>query len=361
MPHYYQYQELTKLKNHLDSSDLRSAVEASEILTLEANRPPWQSTGITLEAGQQFSLFARGRVTWSTKNRMLFGAPAFHLWARIHPDGEIFNLTGETGSFVADRSGVLQVGIYMGLWESKKGTLCHTRHYERLSGAVTVVAASWKGSAINAVAKSSNYPTPPLVSLEQARLSRHYESPKGWSYLTETGNAEIFHARTTPNGSQQISLDAINDQGIIRYAIEVPLNEDLMLNWQWKLIDHPSLGPEDRSDCHDYVSVAAEFDNGRDLTWIWSQHLNNDHHFACPVKDWSKRETHYVVRNAADQRGQWLSESRRVHADVWKSQGQPPKKVVAIWLIAVCTFSHGRLRADFRDISLVNREIQRIL
>ena len=361
MSHYSQLLELTTLKNHLDSNDFRAEVDATEMLTLEANRPPWQSTNITLTAEQQYSFFARGNIVWHQKNPMLFGGPAFHLWARVYPHGKIVNLTSDTGTFTADTDGVLQLGIYMGMWKSDAGELCHSRHYERLSGKLTVAIASWKTKAIHGVGKMHSLPTPPLLSFEHARLSRQYQVPRGWSYLTETGNAEIFHHATNKEGNESIVLDACNDQGIIRYPIETPLSDDLLLNWQWKLIEHPSLGPEDRSACHDYVSVAAEFDNGRDLTWIWSQYLEEDHHFHCPVKDWSKRETHYVVRNDADPRCQWVAESRRVRADVLKSQGAPPAKVVAIWLIAVSTFSHGRLRAEFREISLAGRDFHKIL
>ena len=105
---------------------------------------------------------------------------------------------------------------------------------------------------------------------------------------------------------------------------------------------------------HDYVSIATEFDNGRDLTWIWSSTLAHGVHFACPVKVWSARETHYVVRSGEDRLATWYEESRHVHADVMQSMGPPPPRITAVWLIAVSTFQHRTARASFAAISLGN-------
>jgi hypothetical protein len=100
------------------------------------------------------------------------------------------------------------------------------------------------------------------------------------------------------------------------------------------------------------VSVAAEFDNGRDLTWIWSSTLPPGEHFACPVKVWSARETHYVVRSSGDRLQTWYDEARHVHADVLESMGPPPARITAVWLIAMSTFQHRTARASFAGISL---------
>lgn len=366
MPHYQQLTELQSLKTYLDSEYYRDIVENSAINILPGNQPPWQSTNITLNKGDEFSLFALGRIAWSDKRPDLYGGPGFHLWARINPGGRIKNITAETGSFIADTNGTLEIGIYMGMWATEFGELVHQDHYSRLSGEITVVSVIWRKDAHHSLRQTIHPgPTPSLLWQERGRIDQNYQPPEGWTYLNETGHTDIFHLRTDSHGTdtagstgaqrQLIYLDAQSNQGIIRFPVNFPLTEQLTLSWQWRLDEHPSLGPEDRADCHDYVSVAAEFDNGRDLTWIWSRHLAQDHHFHCPVKDWTSRETHYVVRTPDDPIGSWVSETRDVHSDVLKSQGTPPANVTAIWLIAVSTFSHGRIRASYRNIEIAEK------
>ena len=278
------------------------------------------------------------------------------------PGGKLINLTEDSGSFVADCSGHLQLGVYMGIWTDDFGHLKHTRNYARLREGITLIVAKWRTSSETALF-ALNHPaqvTPPLISAERVRLQRAYQKPPGWYYLTETGHSEIFYAKALDNIAQ-INIDAQNAQGIIRKTVDIPLSRTVTLNWQWRLDEHPSVGPEDCAQFHDYFSIGAEFDNGRDLTWIWSQYLENDHHFHCPVKDWSTRETHYVTRTAADPKGEWLNDSRYVYRDVEISQGEPAARIVAIWLIVVSTFSHRRLRGAFRNITLCDGPVTRVL
>ncbi|MGR8950280.1 MAG: DUF3047 domain-containing protein [Gammaproteobacteria bacterium] len=352
--------ELDELSHYLLHPAHEGAVRELAKIDLAADQPPWQATGIKVRAGESFSIFARGRVFWAKRPQqhtgaisgkaILYGDPNFHLWARISDGGRLHNLTGDTGSFVADRDGEIELGIYMGMWADEHGNLVHTRHYSSLSGGISVILVRWHNSSVKDVLSLNNYlPTPALLVAERTRIRRNYSPPPGWQYLTATGSNEIFHARTV-NGRPLINVDAHNAQGIIRYPVEIPLTDELRLHWEWRLDEHPSIGPEDQARFHDYVSVATEFDNGRDLTWIWSRHLNRDHHFHCPVKDWSQRETHYVVRTARDCTTSWVAECRNIFTDVEVSQGIPPAKIVAVWLIAVSTFSHRRLRAGFRNI-----------
>ncbi|MEM7468294.1 MAG: DUF3047 domain-containing protein [Pseudomonadota bacterium] len=370
--HGANYQELTELQalsHYLTGSSNKPHVKAVRFMRLAGNQPPWQSTGLSVNKGESFSLFARGRINWTKRQPNspisprppLYGDPSFHLWARISPNGKITNLTADSGTFVADSDGLLELGIYMGMWRNEHGALTHTDNYEHLSGELVVVAVIWRHEVKAGLPVLSNcLPTPPSLVAEHTRLSRKYRLPPGWRYLTETGHHEIFHHHHLDDQAQ-ISVDARNAQGIIRYPLERTLSKSLTLKWQWRLDEHPSVGPEDRARFHDYVSIALEFDNGRDLTWIWSRFLNEDHHFHCPVRDWTCRETHYVVRTGSDPLSKWVHEERVVYDDVALSQGEPSNKVVAVWLIAVSTFSHNRLRASFRNISLQDEQELRIL
>ncbi len=59
-----------------------------------------------------------------------------------------------------------------------------------------------------------------------------------------------------------------------------------------------------------------------------------------------------VVRSGSAGLGQWQREERVIRADVAQAMGPPPGRIVRVWLIAVASFQHGSLRAEFSDIRL---------
>jgi hypothetical protein len=108
---------------------------------------------------------------------------------------------------------------------------------------------------------------------------------------------------------------------------------------------------------HDYLSVAVEFDNGRDLTWHWSCALPSGYSYPCPFDHWRRRETHIVVRTGTADLGRWVDEERPVLADHRVAIGGPtPTRVVAVWLIS-CSFLQGNKgRGEFASIELTDRD-----
>jgi hypothetical protein len=59
----------------------------------------------------------------------------------------------------------------------------------------------------------------------------------------------------------------------------------------------------------------------------------------CPLPWWDKRETHQVVRSDLAKLGVWLEEKQPVLDDYERAiGGELPKRIVAIWLIAVSVF-----------------------
>ena len=175
--------------------------------------------------------------------------------------------------------------------------------------------------------------------------------PPAWEYLLETGSSDIYRD-CSHDGRARICLHATDDQGILRKPVDFPLTPTTQLSWRWRLDEHPSTVPEDTNATHDYVSIATEFDNGRDLTWIWSSSLPTETWFDCPIKAWSRRETHFVVRSGTPAASQWCAESRAIHGDVARAMGSPPARIVAVWLICIASFQHGRARASFENIEL---------
>ena len=93
------------------------------------------------------------------------------------------------------------------------------------------------------------------------------------------------------------------------------------------------------------------FDNGRDLTWMWSAELPVGRTFRCPLGWWCDWETHTVARSGTAGLGQWQSERREVLAEYRDALGEPPpQRIVAVWLIANSVFQRAEARATFRNI-----------
>ncbi len=336
-------------------------VAGSVLLRLPAGRPPWQPTGLELRAGQAYSVFARGRVQWAPGHPELHGGPRFHLWLRVTPGGRIRNLRADSDSFVADVDGELEACIHMGMWRDDRGALATGPElHARLSGGLEALVIAWQTTASEGLEDLGRDCPSRLLTAEATRLAAPDPTPAGWHALLETGESRLFSTATTPAGTPAIAIAGEDDQGILCRDVDFPLLPDTRLSWAWRLDAHPSALPEDSTRAHDYISIATEFDNGRDLTWFWSVSLPPGHHFPCPVKAWSARETHLVARSGTTGLGAWQREERAVWQDVASAMGPPPARIVRIWLIAVASFQHGRLRASFSDIRLrsAGRELE---
>ncbi|MGE0486471.1 MAG: DUF3047 domain-containing protein [Gammaproteobacteria bacterium] len=319
--------------------------------TLVGNQRPWTATGLRVARGQAYSLLADGRVHWSERHPHLHGGPGFHLFARVSPGGRLVNVTRTSGSFVADVDGELELGIYLGMWRDAFGTLdTPDDAYARLKGDIDVIALVWPGPAADGLAALATTIDNPVLAAEATRAAAPIAPPAGWSYLVETGSSDIW--RDCAEGAPRICLHAHDDQGIIRKPLDVALVPGTRLTWRWRLDEHPAREREDTNLAHDYVSIALEFDDGRDLTWLWSSCLPVETWFACPVRAWSARETHWVARSGTTRAGAWVAETRDVHADVRDALGEVPGRIVACWLIAVASFHHRTARAAFEAIVL---------
>lgn len=334
----------------------RTSIVDCARLHLAARQPPWQSTGLRVRAGQSYSVFAAGRVYWAASAPDLYGGPRFHLWLRVNPGGRIRNLRADTDTFVADVDGELEIGLYMGVWRDAGGALAtDPALYARLDGGIDAFVIVWHDDPVVALAALAGQAGPDSAfAAELAHLRTRPALPSGWQPLLETGETHAFTAIRRADDSPGIRIHGDDEQGILCRACEFPLSATTRLTWSWKLDVLPSTRREDRARCHDYISLAAEFDDGRDLTWFWSSSLAPGHHFSCPVQGWTARETHFVVRTGTHGLGHWQQETRRVWDDVTVALGKPPARIVRIWLIAVASFQHGPLRAEFGAIELAD-------
>ena len=173
-------------------------------------------------------------------------------------------------------------------------------------------------------------------------------TPRQWRYLWRIGEGVIY-----TGDPDDIAVSTHGDVGILQREIDLPLAEETQLSWEWLIEQLPSALPEDLAFTHDYLSIAVEFENGRDLTYMWSAGLPHDHVFRCPLGYWCDWETHWVLRSGEAGIGEWHSEARNIAADYRKALGGPlPHRIVRVWLIANSVFQRQYGKARFRHIAV---------
>jgi hypothetical protein len=341
-----------------------SSLAGLKVLHLSGDVGPWLDTGLALSPGQPVTLLMRGRLWWSRAARLSL-SPALAVWAQVGPQGEVFNGTRDTHGFVAAGAGNLRLKLFPGLsWTDPHGA------YEGepptvnpdAGGGVSVAVLAWKPGTDVAAQLQALARHAPLAPWAQGELSRLAEGtvppPEGWHYYWPLGRAEIF-SRARPEAGDPdggaIAVHTHDDVGILQKDAPFELRPGTRLQWRWRVDALPSTAPEDSVPTHDYLSLAVEFDNGRDLTFMWSQGLPQGHVFACPLPAWQQRETHLVTRSGTVGLGQWQAEEVDLFEAYRHAVGGPmPARVTRVWLIANSVFEKHEGRARFAGIALVN-------
>lgn len=321
-----------------------------KVVYLPGNVPPWTDSALCAGAGDEVTWLADGRVA-ASEELGLWGGPSFHLWARIGERGTIFKGTSGTHTFRAEAAGRLHFATYQGEWGTRDGKLATpVEAYQTVTGAIDVVAIRWNGGAAEGLkALAAVASDDPLIGAEIRRLASPVVKPEGWEQLWFLGDNAIFARR-----GDGISVRTREDVGILQKRVELDLTPDTTVSWRWLVSKLPATQAENTIPTHDYLSIAVEFDNGLDLTYYWSAALPVGTVFTCPLPTWAARETHMVVRSGAEGLGVWQQESRNLFQDYRAALGEPPKKIVGVWLIAVSLFRHGEGIAEFLDIALAN-------
>ena len=141
-----------------------------------------------------------------------------------------------------------------------------------------------------------------------------------------------------------------DDFGIIKKSLDIPLTADTRIQFDWKYQALPALASETDPASHDYMSIAVEFDNGHDITWMWSRDLAEESSFGCPLPEWIGRETHIVLQSGSQELGKWFSHDRPILADYKKAvPGEPPSRIVGVWIIGNAVFGRQPAEAYFAN------------
>lgn len=332
-------------------SQLGDAVLRHDWVEVVSASPAWIDTGITLAPQQVVSVIASGML-YVSRPLDVGVQPKSGLWLRVGEASEIGKLPDNTSSFRADaRGGALRLAARLpGAFDDRAGRAETEVGALQFSGAFEVVVVQWKADGIAGLRAAARLEPelfgPALKGLEAPALP-----PAGWHYLWRIGQGQIY----TPGEARRAELCCHTnaDVGILQFPVDRPLTEDSAVSWSWCVEQLPSKLPEHIEPTHDYLSLAVEFDNGLDLTWMWSVSLPVDTIFQCPLAWWKERETHWVVRSGTAQLGQWVNERRSIADDYRKAiGGELPKRIVGVWLISNSVFQRGEGRCRYRDIAL---------
>jgi hypothetical protein len=340
------------------------AIKETFWIDIPGNQPPWISSDLQVEAGDEISYFCEGRA-YINRFFDIYVSASLQLWCKLGPGGEIFRGTRSSHSFRASHAGPLMFGNYFpNDWADLQGSRVENDEvYKQVSGGFRVLAIRWQGPAEEGLRTLLQQGDPGgRISAELQRIEAGELTPQGWHYLWHLGPAEIYRQGESPSGEPCIHCNTSADVGILQKEADLPLTPDTEISWRWCVEQLPSTLREDTVPSHDYLSIAVEFDNGKDITYYWSNSLPEGTGYDCPLPNWQGKEFHVVVRSGAQGLGSWLDERRNLHADYQHYIGTPPARVVRVWLIANSIFQRKPGSCDYADIRLhQGGEISRIL
>jgi len=330
-------------------------VKRHVLVAVPVDRPPWTDTGLDLAPGECATIFGAGRA-WVSRALDLWTRPQFQLWARVGDAGPIFNGTRDSHSFTAERAGRLSLGTHFpGQWGDPSGRVStDLRAYRRVRGGLAAAVLVWDGASIEAGLEAlvATGDVDGLAARELEHRRSEAAPPGGWRYLWLLGRSEIFRAEER-DGRRAIACCTEGDVGILQKEVSLAFEPGTRLRWRWRVDALPSELPEDTALSHDYLSLAVEFGDGRDITYTWSRELAPETSYWCPLPTWRDREHHVVVRSGPEGLGTWQAEERDLYADHLRFMGAPPERIVRVWLIAVSLFQRRRGQCWYADIELV--------
>ena len=337
-----------------------SCLRANAIVEVDANSSGWVDSGLDLFEGEEVSLFSAGMV-WLAEDLGIGVKGDVALWHRIGAQGHTAKSIGTTTSFRADKSGRLMlVAKPPGEWLDSTGRFDPAYPRAGAAGALRVAVMIWRGPAREGLARLSASDASGSAAREIARLDARTPLPPGWRHMWLIGETEIFRAETGGAEPARICCRTAHNTGILQFPVNVALDRSTRLSWAWRADQLPSKLREDVLTNHDHLSIAVEFDNGRNLAYMWSAALPEGKVFQSPLPWWNKRQTYQVVRSDRAKLGQWLEEEQSLLDDYERAiTGAPPKKIAAIWLIAASAFQKGeghgcyariRLRSDKYEV-----------
>lgn len=318
-------------------------------VSLDSTQTQWLPTGVQVEAGTPLSIFGFGTLVLDT----LKFEPRNIAWVRVGEAGDVIKLASNQYTFEPEQSGVLYLtipplGFY---WDNPAGIFKEDMPgFPATPLDMDFVVIEWPDDPREMLQRLSQSDED-IFDLALQRLTNPKVLPDGFSYLWYLGQSEVFDSFEDGERSG-VHGHAENDYGIIRKEVELPLTEVAEIEFDWLYTALPAAGPETENQYHDYLSVAVEFDNGQDITWLWSRELDIEQGFRCPLYWWDERETHIVLQSGTEGLDEWYTHRRNILADYAAHvEGEIPERIVGVWFIAT-SLSETAGDAKFANVSL---------
>ncbi|MDD3443854.1 MAG: DUF3047 domain-containing protein [Zavarzinia sp.] len=310
---------------------------------------PWIDLGLEATKGQQVTFLVTGR-WWLSRQHDLWFCPGLAFHARTRGQRPIYSPGTDTSTMKVLNDGPIEVARLATLYADEDGRLTIPEDvYRKDDVKITGVALLWRGEAAAGLASLAAHggDIGGLVASELARLRRNRILPEGWSNLFLLGGGEESFVREA-NG--EIVCESAGSASIIERPLTLPLASRPKLSWRWKIDQLPSAVAEDQAPVHDYLSIGVKFEDGQDLTYIWSAALPTGKVFRCPLAGWDAVETHMIVDSGAKGLGSWRELERDVASDYAAHIGGSAKAISHIWLLAITPFQRRRGSCRYADI-----------
>lgn len=317
---------------------------------LSSGDMPWKDAGLAAKKGQAVTFLLGGRV-WLARQLDIWVEPGTSFHARSRGQRPMYNPMANTGTMVAAHDGPLEIARSVGEWKNEDGALwTPEKDYKAVDANIYGVALVWRGDAAKGLRSLlSHGDVGGLVGTELARLQSSRRLPQGWHNLYMLGGGPVIF---NDLGNGEISCQSHKNAGILQRPVSIGLKPGVKLSWRWIIDELPSLHPENEFPTHDYLSIGAEYDDGQDLTYIWSRGLPVGKSFRCPFPRWTSIETHLPIRSGLDGLGAWASEERDLYADYKEHVGGTAKSIVRIWLLGVTIIQRRQGSCRFADVQV---------
>ena len=308
---------------------------------------PWQQQLFEVKAGQKVTFLLSGR--WHVARPLdLWFEPGVVFHARV-TGGALFNPMDNSGTMTAEHDGTVEIARSAGEFATPAGDLWGpVEDYVKADGRVEGVAILWNLAPENGLRRMMAEGDVDLTLAEALKRETFPPvTPEGWHNNHNFGEAGIFR-----QDQKEMCCQTHKNVAILRRDVDLELTDQLSLGWDWLVEELPSLAAENQVPTHDYLSIAVEFDDGQDITYMWSAELPQGTVFRCPLPGWNMIETHVVQRSGHAELGQWLSESRNLAQDYREIIGGTATRVARVWLIATSVFQRRNGLCRYRKVSI---------
>ncbi len=339
----------------------RAGAEVAQV-RVAARAEPWTRTGLVAGQGASITWLASGD-SWIAARRASHLDAALQLRVRTGGAAPALDGTGPTFTAAAPHDGPIELcSLFPAELHGAEERVEYDRTVPRalFRGGFDVVVAVWPaGADVSArLADAAEQDPTGLCRRELDRIAAPIAAPSGWEPHHHLPLAGLHH-----DHDRGVDVHGLGRAEIVCREARAPLTDALRLRWRWRMDRLPARRAEDTLLTHDYMSVAVEFDDGRDLSYHWSVALPAETSYRCPLPHWRKREWHLVVRSGSAGLGEWQREERPLAADRARAiGGATPREVVRVWLIVNCAVAGGEARGSYADIDLVDGDaVSRVL